>query len=254
MFFPKLRRHAKWMFVFLALVFAGGFVVFGVGSNQGTGISDILRNAGGNSDGGPSASDARDRLKENPKDADAQRDLATALQTDGKTTEAIAALEQYTVLKPQDEGALRELAGLYLAVATQKQQEAQNAQVRAAYLNAAGIFSEPLSLGKDITLGQDPITAAITGEANGSLQAAYASAQEAYKNAEKSYDRLVKLTPQDPNVQLELAQVAQQGGNIGKAIVAYQRFLKLAPDDPSAGIVKQQIAQLKAQQTPAASG
>ena len=32
------------------------------------------------------------------------------------------------------------------------------------------------------------------------------------------------------------------------AIAAYQKFLKLAPDDPSAGIVKQQIAQLKARQ------
>jgi hypothetical protein len=31
MFFPRLRRHAKWMFLFLALVFALGFVGFGVG-------------------------------------------------------------------------------------------------------------------------------------------------------------------------------------------------------------------------------
>ena len=36
MFFPRLRRHAKWMFVFLALVFGLGFVVFGVGAG-GTG-------------------------------------------------------------------------------------------------------------------------------------------------------------------------------------------------------------------------
>ena len=34
MFFPKLRRHAKWMFVFLALVFGVGFVVFGIGASR----------------------------------------------------------------------------------------------------------------------------------------------------------------------------------------------------------------------------
>src|SRR5205823_10734598 len=41
MFFPRLRRQAKWMFVFLAFVFAAGFVFFGVGS--GSGIGDLLR-------------------------------------------------------------------------------------------------------------------------------------------------------------------------------------------------------------------
>ena len=34
MFFPKLRKHAKWVFVLLAIVFAGGFVFLGVGSGS----------------------------------------------------------------------------------------------------------------------------------------------------------------------------------------------------------------------------
>ena len=50
MFFPRLRRHAKWMFVLLALVFGLGFVVFGVGAG-GTGIGDIFRDQGGTSSG-----------------------------------------------------------------------------------------------------------------------------------------------------------------------------------------------------------
>ena len=37
MFFPRLRRHAKWMFVFLAVALGGGFVLFGVGAG-GTGV------------------------------------------------------------------------------------------------------------------------------------------------------------------------------------------------------------------------
>ena len=54
MFFPRLRRQAKWVFVFLALVFAIGFVAFGVGSGS-TGISDILR---GNFFGGGTSTSA----------------------------------------------------------------------------------------------------------------------------------------------------------------------------------------------------
>ena len=46
MFFPKLRRQAKWVFVFLALVFALGFVVFGVGSGGGIGLGDLFGTGG----------------------------------------------------------------------------------------------------------------------------------------------------------------------------------------------------------------
>ena len=51
--------------------------------------------------------------------------------------------------------------------------------------------------------------------------------------------------PNDPNVQLELAQAAQQVGDAATAIAAYATFLKLAPDDPSAGVVRQQLKQLR---------
>src|ERR671935_148941 len=40
LFFARLRRHTKWMFVLLALVFAIGFVAFGVGSGS-TGVGGI---------------------------------------------------------------------------------------------------------------------------------------------------------------------------------------------------------------------
>src|SRR6185503_13332844 len=72
MFFPRLRRHAKWMFVLLALVFGLGF--------GGTGIGDIFRDQGGTSSG-QSVSDAQKQAAENPKSAQAWRDLSTAYQT-----------------------------------------------------------------------------------------------------------------------------------------------------------------------------
>ena len=254
MFFTRLRGHAKWMFVFLALVFAVGFVGFGIGANQNASIGDLLRGSGGTSNGNVSVSDAREQVAKSPKSAVALRTLSTALQEDGQTDEAITVLNGYVAQRPKDEDALRELAGLYLARANALAREAQLAQLRASYMTFGSTFSVPLDLGNGATLGTDPIDEAISTQASQEVSAAYGKAQTAYQNAEGTYEQLATVAPRDPNVQLELAQAAQQSGNTAKAIQAYQRFLKLAPDDPSAPIVKQQIAQLKAAQAPATSG
>jgi tetratricopeptide (TPR) repeat protein len=255
MFFTRLRRHAKWMFVFLALVFGLGFVVFGIGSDQGTGIGDILRDAGGASNGSLSVDDAREQLDKNPKSIEAQRDLATALQSEGRDDEAITVLTKLVAQKPKDEEALRELASLHLGRATTLAQQAQEAQFRASYLTFGSTFSEPLKLGESgATLGPDPIEDAISTLASQEVSEAYGKAQASFAKAEQVYEQLVAAVPKDPNVQLELAQAAQQSGDFPKAIAAYERFLELAPDDPSASIVKQQITQLKAAQSQSATG
>ena len=125
---------------------------------------------------------------------------------------------------------------------------------RPAIPRLASIFGSPLDLGKGATIGADPIDEAIGTQANQKVSEAYTKAQTAFQSAEQTYERLVVLAPKDPNIQLELAQAAQQSGDYATAIAAYQAFLKLAPDDPSAGIVKQQIAQLKAATGPPSSG
>jgi tetratricopeptide (TPR) repeat protein len=254
MFFTRLRKHAKWMFVFLALVFAVGFVGFGIGANQNASLGDLFRGDSGSTSGNLSVGDAREQLRENPKSAEAKRELATALQEDGQTDEAITVLSDYVEQSPKDEDALRELAGLYLARANALGQEAQIAQLRASYLTFGSTFSVPLDLGKGATLGPDPIDEAISTLASQEVSSAYQKAQTAYQNAESTYDKLAAVAPRDPNIQLELAQAAQQSGNVTKAITAYERFIELAPDDPSAAIVKQQIEQLKAAPAPPTSG
>ena len=252
MFFVRLRRHAKWMFLFLAVILGGGFVLFGVGAG-GTGVGDIFR--GTASGDVPSVSDARERVEDDAKDADAHRELATALETEGENEEAIVALTDYLELRPTDQDALRELAGLYLTEGNLAQQDAQNAQTRAGYLAAGSTFAEPLKSPKEETaIGEDPITTAITAEAQETINAALGEADEAYTKAVVTYERLVKLVPNDPNVQLELAQTAEQQRDYPKAIAAYKKFLELAPDDSSAGIVKEQIKQLQEALKPTASG
>jgi tetratricopeptide (TPR) repeat protein len=253
MFFPKLRRHAKWMFVFLALVFGLGFVIFGIGSDQGTGVGDLFRDGGGG-DGNISVSSARERVQENPRDAAAKRQLATALQTEGQTNEAITVLGDYVTLRPKDEEALRELASLYLTKATARQREAQEVQFRSAFITGDPAFSVQLQIGEGQALAPDPIIEAVTTETNELVTAAYTDAQAAFADAIQTYERIVALAPRDPNIQLELAQTAQQAGDFQKAIEAYRRFLALAPDDPTAPLVKEQIEQLQGAQGSGQSG
>jgi len=250
MFFPRLRRHAKWMFVFLAVALGGGFVLFGVGAG-GTGVGDILRGGGGTS-GVPSISSARKKTEENPKNVQAWRDLSTALQTDGQTDEAIAAQKQVVVLVPKDTDALRELSGLYLAQSAAKQQEAQLVQLRTAYQGAGQGFPGSLSTPEGQSLVDDRISALLNARSSTELQTLAAAAQASSAEAVAAYKKIAKLQPNDPNIQLELAQAAQQAGDTTTAIAAYAAFLKLAPDDPSAPIVKQQLKQLK--QTSVSSG
>ncbi len=242
MFFPRLRRHAKWMFVFLALVFAVGFVGFGVGAG-GTGIGDILRN-GGRSDGLPSISDSRKKTEQNPKDAKAWRDLATALQTDGKTDEATTALNAYVALKPADPDALRELASLYLAQGGEKRRQAQLVQLQAAYAGASQTFPGALTVGGQTVL-DDKIGKTVAAGSSEKTTELLTEAGTAYSRAVSTYQRIARLQPNDPNVQLELASTAQQTNDLTTAIASYERFLELAPDDPSAAIVKRQLKQLR---------
>ena len=245
MFFPRLRRHAKWMFVFLALVFGLGFVGFGVGAG-GVGFGDILRGSGGSS-GVPSVSEAQKRVNENPADAKAFRDLSTALQTAGRTSEAIDALQGYIQLKPKDADALRELAGLYLSEAAAAQQRAQIAQIREAYLAGGSTVNGSIVLAGS-PLIPDAITNAVSTTIEQDLTAALNDQRQAAANAVSTYKRVVALSPRDPNVQLELANAAAQANDTRTEIAAFEKFLKLAPNDPSAPLVRQQLKKLKASQ------
>jgi hypothetical protein len=79
MFFPRLRNQAKWAFVFLILVFGGGFVFLGVGSG-GLDLGQLLRDAFGNTgSSGTSISEAQKRVDERPS-ALRRKDLANALR------------------------------------------------------------------------------------------------------------------------------------------------------------------------------
>lgn len=258
LFFNRIRRHAKWVFVLLALAFAGTFVVFGVGSG-GSGLGDLLLQDNGNGGSGiPSLSDARKEVAKSPRSAAAQYDLAQAAEQEGETDTAIGALETYADLRPSDREKLEELAGLYLAKAQLNESQARAASAANQLATADPTFQIGLqappkakeTTPQTVTLGTDggqTIESALSAQASAEFNDKYTAMTTAYGQAQQTYGRIAQLAPKDPTAQIQLAQAAQQAGDTAAALAAYQKFLVLAPDDPSAEIVREQIKQLRAQ-------
>ena len=242
LFFSKLRRNAKWVFLFLAIVFAVSFVAFGVGSNVQGGIADIIQ---GGASGGPDLEAARERVAENPRSAAALRALATALQNDNRSAEAVPVLERYSRVRPKDTEALNELATLYQAKAARLRGEAQLAQLRvqAAAPETDILPASTTPLGK--ALGDLPISSAVAGAAQADFNTKLGEMQAAYRQAQQVYERVVVIKPNDAAAQRELGYAALYASDNATAEEAFKQFLELAPDDPEVPLIRQQLKQIQ---------
>ena len=234
MFFPRLRRQAKWVFVFLAFVFAAGFVFFGVGSGS-TGLGDLLRGnfnifgSGGGSTTSPAVKNALKRTQANPKDPEGWRALATAYSGEGKENKATKANEQLLKLRPNDIQALQSVAVHYDTTFNRKATEYQTlqSQIPISLSTILGV-SSATQIGQ--ALSNDPTTQQLTQKS----QTAYSDALAALKKELGVYKKLAKLQPSDLNTQVTLARLASQIGDNASAIPAYRRIIKLAKTDPTA--------------------
>jgi tetratricopeptide (TPR) repeat protein len=248
MFFPKLRKRAKWVFLALAVMFALSVVFFGVGTGiQGANPWDAIQGLfeERRASGGPSVEDAQERVAENPKDAKARLDLANALQADGRTADAIAELEVYTEMKPRDTNALQQLAALYDAQATAAQNEAIEAQLEAQRHLFPESFAPPEQSRLREEIGGGAIADTVSARSGERASAAYQEMQSAYTKEAAVYKKLTALVPEDPLLHLQLGQASQFAGDTKGAIAAYKRFLALAPDDPNAPVVRQELERLQ---------
>ena len=246
LFFQRLRNHAKWMFVLLALAFALGFVFFGVGSGS-TGISDVLQNAlnfgsgGGTSISKPAAED---------REAPAGRDMPGATSrppTSRSSARRTPSMRSSATARcgPKDQGALAELASEYGTLATNASNDYSNAQLEAA---GAVIARRSVRTGRDDAVRQgvqQPGSAAgpdrqprCRPSCPTKQQTAYTTTRLRSSNAEAAYKRLSALNPNDATTQIQLGQAAQAANDTAVAVAAYRKFLKLAPNDPLAAQVK----------------
>ena len=245
MFFPKLRRQAKWVFVLLALAFAVGFVVFGVGSGGGLGLNDILQGSGGGTSG-PSVSDAQKKIDKG--ELTAYKELADAYRQDGKLDQAIAAGEQYLKVRPKDYEYTRTVAGDYEGRASRQRDQAAAIQNEVTQSTGGTTFSPPANsrLGRALQPGK--IDTELQTAANQKLSQLYAGLQGSYGRATALYQRVAANTPNDVLLQLLLANAAYQSQNNRVALKAYHKVIKLAPDSSEAAQAKQQIQFIKSQQ------
>jgi tetratricopeptide (TPR) repeat protein len=244
MFFPRLRNQAKWAFVFLILVFGGGFIFLGVGSG-GLDLGQLLRDAFGNrGSSGTSVSEAQKDVQERPFNAIARKKLAQALEQKGRTDEAIQAWLEYGKLRPRDVNALRHLGDLELAQANTYFQQAQLASL-AQTQAAAGAAFRPTSGKLAQALGQDPLTAAQTTKASADFQIASTKYQTAANRAIATYQQITKLQPKNQEALFALAQAADTLRQTNVAIGAYKRLLKLDLDPTTKAQIRERIKTLQ---------
>jgi tetratricopeptide (TPR) repeat protein len=246
MFFPRLRRRAKWVFAFLALAFGLGFVAFGVGTGiSGASLGDFLQDFFNSQGSGTDVEAARDRVRENPADPEAIRELAIALQGTGQTSEAIATLDRYLQLRPNDPEALQQLAILWGTEAAEARRDAEAANAEAQQANLAQTFAQGGDSPFVQEITSDRISESLAEVAGERGTDAQTRLTEASARQTTTYERLSRVLPNEPSVFLQLGQSALIAGQTETAIEAWERFLELAPDDASAPLVREQLEQLR---------
>jgi cytochrome c-type biogenesis protein CcmH/NrfG len=246
LFFSRLRRHAKVMYVLLALVFVFSFVLLGVGSGS-NGISDALQSFFGQNKGSSIGSQIHDKqqaVERSPKNVNLYLDLAGLYQSNNEEGKALATLRQARTVAPRNLDVLNRIASVYGA---QAGREGDN------YRNVFVVYSQnvttPPGLDTNSQIGQaltsDPYSQALQTQ----LNTAYTKVTTAYKKVANVYAQAAQVargTSDEPNALLQWASASQSANDVVTAITAYQRFLKVAPDNPNATAVKQTLAQLEA--------
>jgi tetratricopeptide (TPR) repeat protein len=256
LFFSRLRRHAKIIYVLLALAFAIGFVAFGVGSGS-TGIGDSLRglfSGGSGSSASSRINDQQKKVQADPSNIQAYLTLATYYQQDNKNGQAISTLERAAKVQPKNQDVLNALARIYRSQA----ESAQNTWATAENALAESSTSPP-GLEPNSTLGQALTSDPLNQQLKTAASDTYFKMTSAFTKAEDAYKRVaaaVRGTPDEANAQLQLASVAIEaiqttglsGGtnDVKTAIAAYKRYLKLEPNGVSAKQAKQTLTQLEA--------
>jgi cytochrome c-type biogenesis protein CcmH/NrfG len=246
LFFSRLRRHAKIVYVLLALVFVFSFVLLGVGSGS-NGISDALQSFFGRNTGSSISSQIHDKqqaVARSPQNVNLYLDLAGLYQTDNQEANALATLRKARKIAPNNLDVINRIASVY---------GAQAGRAGDNYRNVFAVYSEnvttPPGLDTSSPIGQaltsDPYSQALQTQLNDAytkVTTAYSKVANVYKQAAQ----VAKGTSEEPNALLQWASAAQSANDTTTAITAYRRFLKAAPDNPNAAAVRQTLAQLQA--------
>jgi tetratricopeptide (TPR) repeat protein len=241
LFFVRMRRSAKPVYVGLAVLFAITFAFLGVGSGT-NGLDQLFQGLNIFHRGSNAVSKAQGHIRDHPKDPQGYRELATAYEAKGETANAIGALQQYTGLKPKDAKAWSELGGLQT---NQAQTYLQGYQAAYADRQLAAPSESFLPKGKlGTALGTNQVEKIAAARTDSTVQSLQQQTQLAYTNALASYKKVTQLTPGSSDAWFQYAQAGQQSGDYAAALTGYKRYLKLNPDSTSRAQIEQLIKQL----------
>jgi cytochrome c-type biogenesis protein CcmH/NrfG len=254
MMHERLRKSAKWVYLFLAIVFAVSFVVAGVGTG-GPALSDLIQqNNGGDQQNSAtttpnSVKEAQQATKDRPQDPKAWLALADAQRSGGNTVEAAKAADTAVKLAPADASVNQTAAEIYAARAAEDQQKANVIFQRYQELSSANDIPSYVIPGSTNAL--DPFSKAAKNESNAKLDVLLKQAEPfqtaaaaAFKKSADALTVVTKANPEDAAAWFQLGGVASSAGDTALAIKAYDEFLKLAPGDPIADQVRAELQQL----------
>lgn len=253
----RLRTKGKWIFAFLAGVFALTFVVAGVGTG-GPSFLDLLQQERAAET--PQTEPADDAVKtalagtkETPDDPQAWLALATAYVNAGQFDKAGEPATKAAELAGDDAAEQSAVADLYLALAAallQKAQEAYTGAEGAGLVNGRPAVPQTVIPGQSqgatpFQTAQEAIASAGFAKASEAASPFQTQASEAYQEAIAAQEKVTKATPDDPAAWFRLGQIAGAANDGELAISSYRKFVELAPDDPLVKQVEEEIDRLE---------
>ena len=239
LFFVRLRRRQKWIYAFLAVIFALTFAGVGVGSGNGGGLDQLYSGLFGG--GGSSVSKAQDEIKKHP--AKGYRDLATAYETKGDNAGAVTALQSYLALKKKDADVWAELGSLELTQAQTAGTQYQAAQQASQLADPSAAFLPGGTLAQAV--GTNAAYQNAAQQASTQTSALYTQFTTSLSGAVKDYQQVTKIRPHSSTAFEELATVATNAGSAQVALDAWKQVLKLDPHTAQRKQIEQQIKQLQ---------
>ena len=223
LFFNRLRTHAKWVFVLLIIAFGLGFVLFGVGSSNLGGLSDIFNGIRGGG-GTPSIDKPLKGTQQNPKDAQAWNDLATAYDAEGRLRLRDPGLGDVRQLRPKDADGLTRLATDYEQQFSAQTNDAVLAQTDAQNAQPTNLGPPSTSpLGRALGSTPDPIEATVSQAANTRFSTALSARQADVDAARRRLPEARQAPAGRAGHQFQLARRPRTPATTAVAIAAYKR-------------------------------
>ena len=242
LFFVRLRRHQKWVYAVLAVIFGLSFVFVGVGSGASGGLSQLYDGIFGGS-GRSSISKASALVKKDP--ARGYHQLANAYVQASQPAQAIAAYKRYLALVPKDADSWAQLGGLERTQGDTYATQYQDAEQAAQSADPSAPFQLGGTLGSAV--GESPVYQGASTAAQSRLSLAYEKATGAYTSAANDFQKASNLHPRNTGYLLQLGEAAGTAGNTKLALHAFRRYLRIYPNSPYKKQVEQNVKSLEAQ-------